>query len=114
MLLQDLSKISPDLAQFTSQRLSESETFWNSISSLAEQASIPSVAKEQITGLAKTASDVTSLLGGAVGAPSQENATIEDLADEIGGWMGLPRKKGTTKQLPTALPPPPADDVEVV
>ena len=113
MLLQDLSKISPDLAQFTSQRLSESETFWNSISSLAEQASIPSVAKEQITGLAKTASDVTSLLGGAVGAPSQENATIEDLADEIGGWMGLPKKK-TTTMVPTALPPPPSDDVEVV
>lgn len=111
--MQDLSKISPDLAQFTSQRLSESETFWTSISSLAEQASIPSVAKEQITGLAKTASDVTSLLGGAVGAPSQENATIEDLADEIAGWMGLPRKK-TMTMAPTALPPPPSDEMDVI
>ena len=87
-LQQDLNKISPDFAQFTSQRLSESETFWNSIGSLAEQANIPSAAKAQLTGLARTASDVTTMLGGAVGA-SPSAGSVEDLADEICKYMGL-------------------------
>lgn len=100
-LQQNLSKVSPELAEFTSQRLSESESFWSSIGSFAEQAGLPSPAKEQLSGIAKTASDVSSLLVGAVGA-SASGADIDALADEIGRWIGLKTMSPSEK----ALPPP--------
>lgn len=102
-LQQDLSKISPDLAKFTTERLNDSETFWNSLGSLAEQAGLPAQAKEQLTGLAKTATGVANMLGEAVGA-ANAGESIEGLADEVAGWLGLPAlgAKGTGVM---ALPP---------
>lgn len=107
---QDLSDISPEFAEFTSQRLSESETFWNSVGSLAEQATgLPPIAKEQLTGLAKTASSMTSMFGDAVGASprrtggEKEALSMDALVDEIGSWMGLVSQKQAE---PRALPSP--------
>lgn len=88
-LQQDLNRISPDFAKFTTDRLSDSENFWNSLGSLAEQAGLPDAAKEQITGLAKTATGVASMLSGAVGG-GDVGEGIESLSDEIGAWIGLP------------------------
>lgn len=107
---QDLSEFSPEFAEFTSQRLSESETFWNSVGSLAEQATgLPPIAKEQLTGLAKTASSMTSMFGDAVGASPRRSGeekqalSMDALVDEIGSWMGLASQKQTE---PRALPSP--------
>lgn len=101
-LQQDLNKVSPDLARFATQQLSNSESFWASVGSFAEQAGLPAQAKEQLTGLAKTATGVASILGEAVGA-STAGENIEGLADEVAGWMGLEGQRGGTGK-PIALP----------
>lgn len=106
-MVQDLSKlgISPEMAEFTSQRLSESESFWNSIGSFAEQATgLPSIAKEQLTGFAKTAADVTAMVAG--GIDQDASSEMQALADEIGMYMGLHVKKETYALPPPASPPP--------
>ena len=99
---QDLTKISPDLARFTSQQINNSENFWNSLGSLAEQAGLPAQAKEQLAGLTKAATGVANMLGEAVGK-EDAGKNIEGLADEIGGWMGLP-PGGAVSGVVAALP----------
>ena len=101
-LQQDLTKISPDLARFTSQQINNSENFWNSLGSLAEQAGLPAQAKEQLAGLTKAATGVANMLGEAVGK-EDAGKNIEGLADEIGGWMGLP-PGGAVSGVVAALP----------
>lgn len=108
-MIQDLSKlgISPEIAEFTSQRLSESESFWSSVGSFAEQASgLPSIAKEQLTGLAKTAKDVTAMVAG--GMDQEAFSEMEALADDIGLYIGLESPVKETY----ALPPPSAKNEE--
>lgn len=103
-MVQDLSKlgISPEMAQFTSQRLSESESFWSSVGSFAEQATgLPSIAKEQLTGLAKTAKDVTAMVAG--GIDQDASSEMEALADNIGLYIGLNPGTSGSKE-PYALP----------
>ena len=104
-LQQDLNKISPDFAKFTSQQIKNSETFWNSLGSLAEQAGLPGPAKEQLAGLTKAASGVASMLGESVGSEEAEK-NIEALADDIGGFMGLPSGGKGGNTVVQALPPP--------
>lgn len=99
-LQQDLNRISPDLAKFTSDRLSDSDRFWSSVSSLAEQASLPDDAKERLTGLAKAGGMLSGFLGEAVGAVDARK-NIEELSDEIADWMGLPQQESRVKVLPS-------------
>jgi hypothetical protein len=111
---QDLSEFSPEFAEFTSQRLSESETFWNSVGSLAEQATgLPPIAKEQLAGVARRAASMTSMFGDAVGASPRRSGeekqalSMDALVDEIGSWMGLASQNQTE---PRALPSPSPSD----
>ena len=107
-LQQDLSKISPDLAKFTTQQLNNSENFWNSIGNLADQAGLPAQAKEQLSGLTKAATGVAAMLGEAVGKEGAAK-NIEELADDVGGWMGLAGGGGGGRRRNgemAALPPP--------
>lgn len=110
-MIQDLSKlgISPEMAQFTSQRLSESESFWSSVGSFAEQASgLPGIAKEQLSGLAKTAKDVTAMVAG--GIDQDASLEMEALADNIGLYIGLAPGKLSSKETYALPPPPPKDE----
>jgi len=107
-LQQDLNKISPDFAKFTSQQIKNSESFWGSLGSLAEQAGLPAPAKDQLAELTKAASGVASMLGESVGSEEAEK-NIEALADDIGGYMGLPAGGNTGGSgVVQALPPPPS------
>ena len=87
-LQQDLAKISPDLARFTSQQIENSESFWTSLGQIAANAAIPEQAKEQVQGVLSLGKGVATMLGEAIGKEDAEK-DIEGLADEIGGWMGL-------------------------
>jgi hypothetical protein len=94
-LVQDLSMqfgmnddVRDSFVEFTSQRMAESESFWNSIGSFAEQATgIPSIAKEQLSGLAKVGADVSAMVAGGV---DQEKAlkALDVVVDEVSGFIG--------------------------
>lgn len=90
-LQQDLRSqlgMSDEIADFTSQRLSESESFWNSIGSLADQVTgLPPIAKEQLSGLAKTAKDVTALVAG--GIDTDASADVDALASTIASYIDV-------------------------
>jgi hypothetical protein len=88
-LKQDLARLSPELARVASQGVSQGESFWAGVGSLAEQAGIPAAAKQQLQGLAKVAGGVTSMIGETVASASAAE-DIDGLADEIAKWMGLP------------------------
>lgn len=106
-LQQDLSRISPDLARFTSDRLSDSDKFWSSVTSLAEQASIPEDAKQQLTGLAKAGGMLSGMLGEAVGSVDASK-NIESLANEIADWIGLPKTSASSEIKSLPAPPTPS------
>lgn len=88
-LTQDLTRISPDFVRVANQAVAQSGTLWNQLGAFAEQAGLPGQAREQLTGLAKAASGVANMIGEAV-VSTNAAESIEGLADEVGGWMGLP------------------------
>lgn len=100
-LQQDLGKISPDLARVAEQGITQTESFWAGVGRLAEQAGIPDTAKDQLSGLAKAATGVATMIGGAV-ASSSAAEDIAELAAELAGWMGLPQAPlgGPVRSLP--------------
>jgi hypothetical protein len=105
-LTPDLSGVSPELARVAEAGLGASESFWAGVDGLvAGQAALPDAARAQLSGLARAAGGIAATLsaslGGAGGAGAAES--VEALADEIGGWMGLARLGAP----PAALPPPP-------
>ena len=102
-LRQDLNRVSPELARFASEQLSNSQNFWASVGNLADEAQLPPQAREQLAGIAKTATGVASLLNEAVGARNASE-DIEKLADEISLWMGLSVKGANRPSIPPALP----------
>jgi hypothetical protein len=101
-LQQDLRSqlgMSDEIADFTSQRLSESESFWNSIGSLADQVTgLPPIAKEQLSGLAKTAKDVTALVAG--GIDTDATADVDALASTIASYIDVLDSNGQVMLLP--------------
>lgn len=100
-LTQDLNRISPDLARAASQVAAQGSGLLGRVGELAQQASLPETAKEQIASFARVASGVASMFGEAV-ASTDAAENIEALADEIASWMGLQQPKQVA-----ALPPPP-------
>ncbi|KAI3423953.1 hypothetical protein D9Q98_009787 [Chlorella vulgaris] len=100
-LQQDLTRISPDLAKVASQAMSQSESLIGQLGSFVNRAGLPEATANQLTGLAKLGMGVTNMIAQTVASTSAAE-DIDALADEIGGFCGLP--PAAPKAPPGALP----------
>lgn len=103
-LQQDLNRISPDLARAASQAVTTGESLMGQLGSMVQQAGLPQQTASQLSGLAKLGLGMTSMVAQTLASASAAE-DIDALADEIGGFCGLPAGAagGATRQ-PAALP----------
>ncbi|KAL4424591.1 hypothetical protein ABPG77_009175 [Micractinium sp. CCAP 211/92] len=102
-LQQDLNRISPDLARAASQAVTTGESFMGQLGSMVQQAGLPEQTASQLSGLAKLGLGMTSMVAQTLASASAAQ-DIDALADEIGGFCGLPAGAGAAPRQPAALP----------